>query len=416
MLRWTMGGSQYNKCTRPRPATNRWTKCPPIMSGNPPHATSDDAIKAICLSEELAKDQFVAFRQLYHESTRLDHGADSVVTIDDYGLTSHASVLRTVTLLRAECHQTLDSFRHLAFPRCPPAEGERATRTTVMLAYAIDPSSRDDYSRGFKVENEDTFPVKWQQSQTFVQFVQSAFPTTTQTPWPPSRTKSGPRAWKLKQRYGISIIPTNDLVQHLMYNPTHRTLSIFHQVEYLKSHARQSAQSSLSESVEQSLKKQVNPASNQPPTRNTNPPTHLPNRGTLPPQLILETLYSIYNILLPVATNKKSVKFVKRLIRDSDTKASFDHNLLVHEIPVSEIPEDFQFIYWAKRLRNLESILVNPPPANPVISWIERHTTERNALTAALVGLFLSVLFGLLGALIGLAQLVMSYYAWKYPI
>lgn len=103
-------------------------------------------------------------------------------------------------------------------------------------------------------------------------------------------------------------------------------------------------------------------------------------------------------------------------MRDPDPNASFDPNLLFHEVPIREIPGDFQFIYWAKRLRNLEKLVANPPPSNRVISWVERHTTERNALTVAIIGLFLAVFFGLLGLLVGLAQLLVSYFAWKYPV
>jgi hypothetical protein len=51
-----------------------------------------------------------------------------------------------------------------------------------------------------------------------------------------------------------------------------------------------------------------------------------------------------------------------------------------------------------------------------MFSWFERHTSERNALIIALIGLFLAALFGFLGLLVGIAQLVVSYYAWKQPV
>jgi len=79
------------------------------------------------------------------------------------------------------------------------------------------------------------------------------------------------------------------------------------------------------------------------------------------------------------------------------------------------IPPDFKFVFWGERLRTLEEITANPPPRNKVVSWMERHTSERNALTVAIFGLSLAVLFGFLGLLVGVAQLVVSILAWKYP-
>lgn len=153
------------------------------------------------------------------------------------------------------------------------------------MAFAIDPASRDDFSKGYKVENEENSPVKWQLDQTLVQFIQSAFAATTPDSWPVSMASSRLRAWKLKHRYGIQIVPTNDLIQHLMYNPRHRTLSVFHQVEYLKAHVQHSAERSLSETVEMSLKKFVTAKHHSPRAK-----TDGNNSGTLPPQLLLETL------------------------------------------------------------------------------------------------------------------------------
>ena len=137
--------------------------------------------------------------------------------------------------------------------------------------------------------------------------------------------------------------------------------------------------------------------------------------GTLPPQLLVETLYSIYYILFPIATNKKSAKFAKKLTqakRDTDMSRSsdsiFDPNLLVYDGLIRPLPGNFKFVYWTKRLRALQTVVDKPPPSNKIISWFERHTSERNALTVAILGLFLTALFGLLSFLVGVAQLVVS--------
>lgn len=80
-----------------------------------------------------------------------------------------------------------------------------------------------------------------------------------------------------------------------------------------------------------------------------------------------------------------------------------------------DVPPDFEFVYWGKRLTILEEITTKRPPRNKFVSWMERHTSERNALTVAIIGLLLAVLFGFLGLLVGIAQLVVSILAWKHP-
>ena len=93
----------------------------------------------------------------------------------------------------------------------------------------------------------------------------------------------------------------------------------------------------------------------------------------------------------------------------------FDRDLLIYDGLIRELPADFKCLYWSRRLKALHAVVTAPPPRNRIVSWFERHTSERNALTVAVIGLFLSVLFGFLGLLVGIAQLVISIWAWKYP-
>ncbi len=120
----------------------------------------------------------------------------------------------------------------------------------------------------------------------------------------------------------------------------------------------------------------------------------LPSRSTLPPQLLLETLYTIYLVLFPLS-EKKAARMARRLVSHSERKYKFDPDLqnfgtLDYGIPIQE----FKYLYWAQRLRSLHAIVTARPPANRVTSLFERYTSERNALVVAIVGLFLSVFFG----------------------
>ena len=140
----------------------------------------------------------------------------------------------------------------------------------------------------------------------------------------------------------------------------------------------------------------------------------------MPPQLLTETLYTIYKILFPIGTNQEAFRFAEQLMRADGSAGGapdceFDHNLLIDDGLAREVPADSKCVYWSRRLEALHAVVKARPPKNKIVSWFERHTSERNALTVAVIGLFLSALFGFLGLLVGIAQLVISVLAWKYP-
>lgn len=134
------------------------------------------------------------------------------------------------------------------------------------------------------------------------------------------------------------------------------------------------------------------------------------NRGTLPPRLLFETLLSLHEILFPIEVlgNERSETLLRRLVR----KQSFDKEVLWVE-NVRQIPADFTFVYWGDRITKLYEIVDCPPPTNALVSWFERHKSDRNALTVAIAGLFLAALFGFLSFITGLLQLIIAWIAWK---
>lgn len=136
------------------------------------------------------------------------------------------------------------------------------------------------------------------------------------------------------------------------------------------------------------------------------------NRGVLPPRLLFETLVSFHSIFFPIAgiSSKRSTRLLEKLIRTR----GFDPEGMWLEF-VRPINSDFTFMYWGDRIARLHDLVKQPPPRNRLVSWIERHTSERNALTVAIVGLFLAALFGLLSLLVGIVQTVIAYLAWKHP-
>lgn len=134
--------------------------------------------------------------------------------------------------------------------------------------------------------------------------------------------------------------------------------------------------------------------------------------GTLPARLVLETLVTIYYILFPSSDDMGSFKLAQSLIEKSNFDPDFTNDDLRRILTI----DGFECRYWAERLRKLEKIAEKPPPSNRFISWVDRHTSDRNALTIAILGLCLAALFGLVSCLLGVAQLVVAILAWKYPV
>lgn len=132
----------------------------------------------------------------------------------------------------------------------------------------------------------------------------------------------------------------------------------------------------------------------------------------MPPRLLLETLLTFHEILFPITSirDTKSLETLKSMIK----KQGFDDEGRWIEF-VRSTPPDMGFNFWGERLSRLYDVVKLRPPRNSVVAWFERHTSERNALTVAIIGVFLSVLFGLLSFIVGLLQLILAWVVYKYP-
>ncbi|XXH05957.1 hypothetical protein Hte_012400 [Hypoxylon texense] len=125
---------------------------------------------------------------------------------------------------------------------------------------------------------------------------------------------------------------------------------------------------------------------------------HLLHGGTLPLRLLFETLLSLHSILFPIvdSRSKRSISLLEKCIRTQ----RLDKELLWFEY-VRPVPSNFTFEYWGGRLEKLQELTKGPPPRNFLVSLFERHTSERNALTVAIIGL------------LGVFQLAITWFAWK---
>jgi len=116
------------------------------------------------------------------------------------------------------------------------------------------------------------------------------------------------------------------------------------------------------------------------------------HRGTLPPQLLLEALDSIQYLLFPEnARSFRSLdKFVKGWGFDPQAK---EYNGRLRSLPEGE---ELEYKYFGDRVARLMRVVDKGPPPRGIIAWLERYPSERNALTIAVLGLFLTALLGFL--------------------
>ncbi|CAG9938596.1 unnamed protein product [Clonostachys rosea f. rosea IK726] len=356
-----------------------------------------DLIKALfgeSLVNQANTQRFDAYFQHYYSAVCPASTGDAVIELDTPALRSHGDIINCVNLITRNPQISFDAFIQSAVDSktggsSSQMEKEHIARITTEVAFAINCSLKEYYAHNLL----DNFShhVKWEGSVSFVTFIQDAFDSVSLPCNKPhqDRSKKQLKAWKLSKRFSIKIRKTNNLLEHLILDPKNMTLKVFHQVSFLRAHLEKTKNEPLDLSFEESLK-----------------------RGTLPPKLLLETLLTFHDVLYPVAS-----------VRDKRSRASLDTMIQKHGFDpesrwiefVRATPMDMKFDYWGSRLSVLQGFVKKPPPPNALVAWFERHTSERNALTVAIIGLLLAVIFGVLSFIVGLLQLILAYIAYKYP-
>lgn len=183
---------------------------------------------------------FNAFFKHYNAVLSPSTFGDAITEIESPVLKSHKDVLSCVQILRSNPTLTFDKFLDLAFSGrdARPAEKEYAARAVISAAFMVNCASKDYYSEGF--QSGTTMRVKWEPNQGFDDFLETAFTSNPLSTYAETEERSIPyrgslKAWKLVKRNNIRIRPTNNLIDHLLYDPKDRVLSVFHQTMFLQS-------------------------------------------------------------------------------------------------------------------------------------------------------------------------------------
>ncbi|KAF2143093.1 uncharacterized protein K452DRAFT_226286 [Aplosporella prunicola CBS 121167] len=335
-----------------------------------------------------------------YDSLTLDMATPAVLQIETPIVRTHQDILVLVRLLKANAHHTrtqtlalaIQSFNRNgatdegseAYTR-EMTELNRALNLAVQLLCMIDCSAKEKHSHDFELG--DFKPVEWRKEETFVNFLKRILPVADPGMCFSREKKNKMKAWKLSKRAGITFKATDNIVEHLLYDPKDETVRLFHHAAFLKAQLDSSTNHSMSIACEESLAE-----------------------GKLPPRLLLETLSTFQTILFP-SVDVKSTKLLETLISSKDTR--FDAECLTHDSHTRNVPAGMEYVYWGQRLQRLHELVTNPKPRHRLGRWLQRHNSDRNALYIAIIGLFLSVFFGFLSVLIGIFQSWVAWKAWK---
>ena len=119
----------------------------------------------------------------------------------------------------------------------------------------VDCSDKDRHSAGYEVGGFR--PVSWEGSERFTDFVRKVFPTDVhdrEKVRTAMKEKNALKCWKLKKRAHIKFLPTDNLAEHLLYDPQDNSVRIFRQTTFVKAQLRLSAHTSVCYGVPESLK------------------------------------------------------------------------------------------------------------------------------------------------------------------
>ncbi|KAM0312771.1 hypothetical protein ACHAO8_006052 [Botrytis cinerea] len=350
----------------------------------------------------IAKDLFNAEEKLDTSSTyfqiydRLTSPQYAAVQVHPSALNSHDDIRRLALELRTNPQSTREEFKVKVFPQISTdaeilIDQERAINVAVQITLMIDCFDKDHHYEGYRVG--DFRPVSWDSSERFADFVKKVFPIDVhdqEKVRTALKEKNALKCWKLRKRAHIKFFPTDNLAEHLLYDPQDNVVRLFRQTAFLKAHLQLSASQPIELGIAESLK-----------------------IGTLPPQLLLETLHSLQSILFPPA-DEKSSRFLENIVQDAEP--NFDPDCLLYEGYNRTVPENFEYHYWGDRLAKLNHIVTHPRSNHRIGQWIQRNASERNALIVAILSLVLSAIFGFLSVILGIFQAWVAYMSWKAQV
>jgi hypothetical protein len=127
-----------------------------------------------------------------------------------------------------------------------------AVHLGVHLMLMIDCSTAEKYPADYNISG--VRPIKWKNEESFQDFVERAFPKSDMLNLDFEGKENNLTAFNL-QTYGhLRLIPTDNLVEHLLLDVRRREVRIFHHTSYLKAHLKLSMSKELDCPITERLK------------------------------------------------------------------------------------------------------------------------------------------------------------------
>ena len=208
----------------------------------PSEIEEKEIIASLCHDQDAPPDSFRFFLDSYITTVCPDFRPDHAVPISSpVTPTSHRAIIEACTHIKAWPTKTRRQHGDILYPEADEAERSRLAGVLMKLCFMVDCDSRSNFSSSFTRQDDDAFPTAWLGGQTLLGFFDSTFPADSNPLAVRILDTKSLKAWKLRKRYSIRLSPTDDLAQHLVYNQTNRTISVFRQIAYLKTQIRRSS-------------------------------------------------------------------------------------------------------------------------------------------------------------------------------
>jgi hypothetical protein len=224
-------------------------------------ASKDERIsiaKALFDEEGDNLNSFSTFFGFYNSITRPRAHHSAIVQVHYPVLRSHEDILWILCDLRANHHNTYLEFKQKLRARWQAAldsEIDHAINIAVHLMVMIDCTIVDSHSEGYEIDGYR--PSKWQSSERFIDFIHNSFPLDTGADrlqiLEAQRNCNMLKAWKLKKRAHVTFKPTDDLREHLLYDPRENTIRLFRHTAFVKALLRRSMAESPQSEMEDCL-------------------------------------------------------------------------------------------------------------------------------------------------------------------
>ena len=206
-----------------------------------------------------AEEKFNSFSTYFKIYDYLTTPRYTTVQIHPPALNSHEDIRSLALELRANPQISRNEFRNKVFPQTladPETiiDQERSINVAVQLMLMIDCSDKDRHGAGYEVGGFR--PVSWDGSERFTDFVRKVFPTDVhdqESVRTAMKEKNALKCWKLGKRAHIKFLPTDNLAEHLLYDPQDNIVRIFRQTAFLKAHLRISAHTPINHGISESL-------------------------------------------------------------------------------------------------------------------------------------------------------------------